>query len=81
MTKIMETIARNSRGLVRIVAIRGSAIHARARVKNAEVKNKMYLERLYLVKYACSRYDEKLHSIDIYFLLGFNPRLDQQFCC
>ena len=49
MTKIMETIARNSRGLVRIVAIRGSAIHARARVKTAEVKNKMYLERLYLV--------------------------------
>ena len=52
MTKIMETIARNSRGLVRIVAIRGSAIHARARVKTAEVKNKMYLERLYLVLYA-----------------------------
>ena len=49
MTKIMETIARNSRGLVRIVAIRGSAIHARARVKTAEVRNKMYLERLYLV--------------------------------
>ena len=50
MTKIMETIASNSRGLVRIVAIRGSAIHARARVKTAKVRNKMYLERLYLVK-------------------------------
>jgi hypothetical protein len=32
-----ERIARNSHGLVRIAAIRGSAIHARARVITAEV--------------------------------------------
>ena len=41
ITKIMQRIARNSHGLVRIAAIRGSAIHARARVITAEVRNKI----------------------------------------
>ena len=41
ITNIMHRIARNSHGLVRIAAIRGSAIHARARVITAEVRNKI----------------------------------------
>ena len=41
ITKIMQRIARNLHGLVRIAAIRGSAIHARARVITAEVRNKI----------------------------------------
>ena len=41
ITKVMPRIARNSHGLVRIAAIRGSAIHARARVITAEVRNEI----------------------------------------
>ena len=41
ITKVMQRIARNSHGLVRIAAIRGSAEHARERVIAAEVRNKI----------------------------------------
>ena len=41
ITNIMHRIARNLHGLVRIAAILGSAIHARARVITAEVRNKI----------------------------------------